>query len=193
MKKIIKIVVYLSGGFAVFNLIVIFPAFMSGAPADWIGARIACALTFGGLSYVLEKWVVSKKEVKSKKPIMVVYGNKRKESNQDEKNDVILSNNDSKTSFSIEEKDIRLELEIRKKTRMGFDGVVADSLSEGNSNPLIDGLKVKAAIANFYQSMKQEKTMESMLKARGIDYQKILEEECLKAMEKYLKGDLYKL
>ena len=75
------------------------------------------------------------------------------------------------------------------KTRLAFDDIVSDTISRRKNDPLIDGLMVKSAIANFYESMRKDKTMESMLKERGINYQKILEEECSKTIEKYFNGD----
>ena len=41
--------------------------------------------------------------------------------------------------------------------------------------------------------MKLDYSLQQGLKKYGIDYQKMLEEECLNALKKYLKGDLYKL
>lgn len=78
-----KIICYLCGGFAAFNLIVIFPALMSGAPVNWIGERLLCVLIFGGICFFLWK----KKNGKTDKPIMTVYGNK-KEINSTKVNEV---------------------------------------------------------------------------------------------------------
>lgn len=62
MKKNIS---YLCGGFAAFNLLIIFPAFMSGASADWIGWRILCVLIFGAICYLF----ADKKKMKSEELI----------------------------------------------------------------------------------------------------------------------------
>lgn len=69
-----RIICYLFGGFAAFNLIVIFPALMSGAPANWIKERLLCILLFGGLCFLFRR-----KDKKSDKPIMTVCGNKKEE------------------------------------------------------------------------------------------------------------------
>lgn len=49
------------------------------------------------------------------------------------------------------------------------------------------------SIANFYQTMKNDKSLEQGLKTYGINYQDILYEECQSALRKYLNKDLYKL
>ena len=67
-----KIICYLCGGFAAFNLMVIFPAFMSGAPADWIGWRFLFVLIFGSICFFL-----AKKKTKTEEPIIVASGNKK--------------------------------------------------------------------------------------------------------------------
>lgn len=81
-----KIICYLCGGFAIFNLVVIFPALMSGAPASWIGGRVISIFIFGGICYLL----VQKKKTTLEKPIMVESGNKKEENttaqNNNEKN-----------------------------------------------------------------------------------------------------------
>ena len=118
---------------------------------------------------------------------MVVYGNSKQESSTNGKSDNHC--NSKPETFSISEKNIQLELGIRMKTRLAFDDIVSDTISRRKNDPLIDGLMVKSAIANFYESMRKDKTMESMLKERGINYQKILEEECSKTIEKYFNGD----
>lgn len=70
-----KIICYLCGGFAIFNLIVIFPALMSGAPASWIGGRAISIFIFGGICYLL----VQKKTTTLEKPIIIESVNKKEE------------------------------------------------------------------------------------------------------------------
>lgn len=85
-----------------------------------------------------------------------------------------------------------VEKQARGKIRQGFDESVSNAVNE-LSDPLFKGLQAKAAIVNFYQTMKLDYSLQQGLKKYGIDYQKMLEEECLNALKKYLKGDLYKL
>lgn len=68
-----KIICYLCGGFAAFNLIVILPALMSGAPANWVGERILCVLIFGGVCL----FFCRKNKEKSDKPVMTIYGSRK--------------------------------------------------------------------------------------------------------------------
>ena len=92
-----RIICYLCGGFAAFNLSVIFPALMSGAPANWIGERVLCVLIFGGICFFL--W----KKKKVDKPIMTVYGN-TKEINSTQANEIKpkenIENNSQHSLFS---------------------------------------------------------------------------------------------
>lgn len=78
-----KFICYLCGGFAAFNLMAIFPALMSGAPANWVGERIFCVLIFGGICFFLCR----KKKENSDKPVMTIYGS-RKEINSTQVNDI---------------------------------------------------------------------------------------------------------
>ena len=46
---------------------------------------------------------------------------------------------------------------------------------------------VKAAIGNLYQALKDSNEMEALCAINGLDYQSILEDECNKALQKYLE------
>lgn len=72
-----KVICYLCGGFAAFNLLVIFPALMSGAPANWLSERVICVLIFGGICFLFGK----KKEKKSDTSVMTIPENKKSEVN----------------------------------------------------------------------------------------------------------------
>jgi hypothetical protein len=50
-----KVLSFLFGGFAVFNLLTALPAMFSGAPAGWIFERIICGIIFGAVSYFLAR------------------------------------------------------------------------------------------------------------------------------------------
>lgn len=78
-RKMKKFICYLCGGIAAFNLIVIFPALMSGASASWAGERFLYGLIFGVLCFIFS---INKKEKgKIETPIMTVNGNKKQETN----------------------------------------------------------------------------------------------------------------
>ncbi|WP_019036776.1 hypothetical protein [Prevotella amnii] len=49
------------------------------------------------------------------------------------------------------------------------------------------GLMVKAAIGYLYQALKNSNEMEVLCSINGLDYQSILEDECNKALQKYLE------
>lgn len=83
--------------------------------------------------------------------------------------------------------------QAREKIRQGFDESVSNAVGNGLADPLFKGLQAKAAIAKFYQTMKNDKSLEQGLKNYGINYQDILYEECQLAIRKYLNKDLYKL
>lgn len=89
-----KLVCYLCGGFAVLNLLVIFPALMNGARANWIGGRVLCVLFFGGICYLLLK----KKNKQSDKPITTVYEDKK------ENNGIKVGENNSKERMKDDKK-----------------------------------------------------------------------------------------
>ena len=46
---------------------------------------------------------------------------------------------------------------------------------------------VKAAIASLYQDLKNNNEIEALCSINGLDYQPILEDECRKALQKYLE------
>ena len=83
--------------------------------------------------------------------------------------------------------------QAREKIKQGFDESVSNAVANGPTVPLFKGLQAKAAIVNFYQTMKNDKSLEQGLKTYGINYQNILYEECQSALRKYLNKDLYKL
>lgn len=49
------------------------------------------------------------------------------------------------------------------------------------------GIMVQAAIADFYKSMKDHPALWMLCNKLGVDYDTILEEECRRALNKYLK------
>ena len=46
---------------------------------------------------------------------------------------------------------------------------------------------VKAAIASLYQDLKNNDRIEALCSINGLDYQSILEDECNKALQRYLE------
>ena len=75
-RKMKKFICYLCGGIAAFNLIVIFPALMSGASASWAGERFLYGLIFGALCFIF--FIINKEKGKIETPITTVNGNKNK-------------------------------------------------------------------------------------------------------------------
>lgn len=77
---------------------------------------------------------------------------------------------------------------FRESVRKGFDKAVKDVIPTLMNDPMMDGLMVQAAIANFYQSMKNSSEIQVIgLTAKGWIPEKILEEECNHALKKYLE------
>lgn len=87
------------------------------------------------------------------------------------------------------------EMKIRRKLASAFDDAVNDVVTSSESkglidNPMFGGLLVQGAIGNLYQSLKNgdEASMLSLMCSReGLDYHTILDEECNKALDKYLE------
>ncbi len=81
-----------------------------------------------------------------------------------------------------------VETTIRKKLESSFDESVRDAIRElGSNDPLFGGLMVQAAIGHLYQALKSSRELESVCDLNGLDYQSILEDECNKALKKYLE------
>ena len=81
-----------------------------------------------------------------------------------------------------------VESTLREKIASGFDTSVRNAIKDlGSNDPFIGGLMVKAAIANLYQELKNSDRMEALCSISGLDYQSILEDECRKALQKYLE------
>ena len=79
---------------------------------------------------------------------------------------------------------------LRLKIRTGFDECVKDVLKEHRdvlNDPLFGGLMVEAAIASFYQSIKEDSVLWLIADQIGIDYDQIVDEERDRAIRKYLK------
>lgn len=80
------------------------------------------------------------------------------------------------------------EDKVRSKIRKGFDGCVRTAVnSAGTNDSFMLGIMVQAAIADFYKSMKDNPTLWLLCNKLGLDYNTILEEECRRALNKYLK------
>lgn len=78
--------------------------------------------------------------------------------------------------------------QFREKVRKGFDDSVKEVIPRLMNNPLTDGLMVQAAIASFYDSMKKSAELQVIgLMAKDWMPEDVLEEECKRAMSKYLE------
>ena len=89
--------------------------------------------------------------------------------------------------FNSEKKTL-VESTLREKIASGFDTSVRNAIKDlGSNDPFIGGLMVKAAIANLYQELKNSDRMEALCSISGLDCQSILEDECRKALQKYLE------
>jgi len=94
----------------------------------------------------------------------------------------------SKKYFVKSRKKTSVESTLRKKIASSFDTSVRDAIKDlGSNDPLFRGLMVKAAIGNLYQALKNSNEMEALCSINGLDYQSILEDECNKALQKYLE------
>lgn len=121
-----KLICYLCGGFAFFNLSVIFPALMSGASADWIGQRFLSVLIFGALCFFL----FPKEKEKSDKPI---YENKNEAINS------TLSNENKKKKDTEENKQYSLHPSPTTE-------VIAKSLIKIASNAIQEIISVSGSL-----------------------------------------------
>ena len=89
--------------------------------------------------------------------------------------------------FNSEKKTL-VESTLREKIASGFDTSVRNAIKDlGSNDSFIGGLMVKAAIANLYQELKNSDRMEALCSISGLDCQSILEDECRKALQKYLE------
>lgn len=81
-----------------------------------------------------------------------------------------------------------VESALREKIASGFDTSVRNAIKDlGSNDPFIGGLMVKAAIASLYQDLKNDDRIEALCSINGLDYQSILEDECNKALQRYLE------
>lgn len=82
------------------------------------------------------------------------------------------------------------EDKFREQIRSGFDESVKNAVN-GNrdliNDPLFGGMLVQGAIGNYYQSMKSDSMLWLLANQIGLDYDKILEDECNRALKKYLE------
>jgi hypothetical protein len=81
---------------------------------------------------------------------------------------------------------------LRKKLSEAFDNGVRYAVNEPSSRavinePVLGALLVKGAIANMYQSLKQNTGLAALYREEGLDYQAILDDECRKALGRYLE------
>lgn len=79
-----------------------------------------------------------------------------------------------------------LKERIRTKLRKAFREFIEDTKKEDTYNKMEDPVKyliLKAAVANFYQQMQNEKSLVAMSNLYQIDYNTLLDEECMKIME----------
>ena len=80
------------------------------------------------------------------------------------------------------------EDKVRSKILIGFDGCVRTAVnSAGTNDSFMLGIMVQAAIADFYKSMKDIPALWLLCNKLGLDYNTILDEECKRALKKYLK------
>lgn len=81
-----------------------------------------------------------------------------------------------------------VETTIRSKIASSFDDAVRDAIRDlGSKDPLFGGLMVQAAIGHLYQALKNSSELETLCDLKGLNYQSILEDECNKALKKYLE------
>ena len=82
------------------------------------------------------------------------------------------------------------EQSLREQIREGFDNCVCHAVKdhvETQEDPIFCGMLVQGAIGAYYQSLKEEETLSTLASIIGVDYDKMIEEECLRALNKYLK------
>ena len=82
------------------------------------------------------------------------------------------------------------EQAIRERLKDSFDDNVKFVFKENgiSGDPMLDGLRVQAAIAAVYQNLKGNPELSLLCSVKGMDYDKILDEECTKALGRYLEG-----
>ena len=87
------------------------------------------------------------------------------------------------------------ECKLRNKLATGFDEVVENVLSDPKSksllnDPMFGPMLIQSAIGNMYRALKngnEFSTLSELCIKEGLDYQKILDEELDKALNKYLE------
>ena len=79
---------------------------------------------------------------------------------------------------------------IREQLKDSFDDNVKFVFKENGmtGDPMLDGLRVQSAIAAVYQNLKGDPELSLLCSVKGIDYDKILDEESNKALGRYLEG-----
>lgn len=79
------------------------------------------------------------------------------------------------------------ESKLKKQIRISFNDSVSKVCMEANSkDPLFRDLMIRTAIANLYDAFKKESTLYVIASAQGLDFDEILDDECKRAMNKYL-------
>lgn len=76
---------------------------------------------------------------------------------------------------------------LKERLRQEFEEVAQDAIRKGSGDLMLDAMLLKASIGSFYQSMKSSQELEVACMKDGIDYQDLLEEECINVLNKYLK------
>ena len=87
----------------------------------------------------------------------------------------------------FKKKPASVETKIRKKLATSFDELVLETVSKSDTNNPMLGLMVQATIANLYQSLKDSSELNYLCQINGLDYSSILDDECNKALHKYLE------
>lgn len=79
------------------------------------------------------------------------------------------------------------ESKLRKQIRKSFNDSVKNACRKADiKDPLFRDLMIRSAIANLYDALKKESTLYVIASAQGLDFDEILEDECKRAMNKYL-------
>lgn len=79
------------------------------------------------------------------------------------------------------------EMHVRKMFSDTFDDAVRDVADDAMKDPFLGGMMVQAAIGTTYDSLKNNDQLEGIGMMMGLDIQEILEDECQKAMKRFLE------
>ncbi|MCR4798984.1 MAG: hypothetical protein K5860_00575 [Bacteroidales bacterium] len=82
------------------------------------------------------------------------------------------------------------EDKFRERIRKEFDNTIKEIEQKNKdmiNDPMFGGLLVEGAIGTLYQSLKEDSMLWLLAEQLGLDYDKIIEEECRIAIKKYLK------